>query len=329
MEIYSQASELPSEWDDICQGNYALQQEFLVFMEKANPYPKQYYVFRSRDGRIDSVFMTFKKPKHNIAMLAKGSLYVDITFIYVPLSVANAGIVLGRETGPEVEKAIRSIKGCKVMLNLKRKDLFGSFAVGRTCSNILLDIRWTSFTQYLDSQRSGYRHRCVKALRRSAELEFSLLEDNRLFDDRMYGLYEQIFNHSRIQVEKLDKAFFQNGGSRIITARKDGWPVAFIQLIENGEELVFAFIGLDYRYNKQHDLYMAMLLKMVEYAIMNGFRRIDLGQTADEAKLKLGGRYEHLYAYLHHSNPLLNLLLKAGVGRLAFKPVAEKFNVFK
>ena len=100
-------------------------------------------------------------------------------------------------------------------------------------------------------------------------------------------------------------------------------------MIENGTELIFEFVGVDYKYNDIYDTYHRMLLEIMKYGINNGFRTIDYGQTADEAKLKLGCKYEMLYAYLHHSNKFINLIYRLLVNIITFKPLEEKFNVFK
>lgn len=329
MEIFKKAESLPGDWDQACGTNYALKKDFLSFMEEANPCSQQYYVFRDINLKIDSIFMTFKKKRHNIAMFSPISCYMDITFIYVPLSVANSGMVLGKETKLEVEKVIKSIKGCKLILNLKEDVGFRDFAVGLTCSNILLDIKWNSFSQYLEALRSNYRHRYKKAIKKAAVLTFYMLEDNSLFNDELYNFYEQVFHKSKLQVEKLSKAFFQGSISKIIVAKQGEKPIAFIQLIENEKELVFGFIGMDYNYNNKYDLYINMLLNMVEYAIVHRFEKLDLGQTADEVKLKLGGRYEELYALVHHSNFIINFFIQASTKFIEYKPIKEKFNVFK
>ncbi|HHU27539.1 TPA: GNAT family N-acetyltransferase [bacterium] len=329
MEVYKRASELPEEWDEFCKDNYAMQRSFLTLMEEVNPCQQQYYLFKDQENKFDSVFMTFKKKKHNIGMFSPIDFKIDTTFIYVPLSIANAGIIIGEKTKEQVEKAIKKIRGCKLILNIHSNPHFKNFAFGLTCSNILLDIRWNSFEQYMSDLRSSYRYRYKKALKSSSELEFKILSDNKLFDDRLYKLYEDVFNNSKFQVEKLTKEFFQKCKAKIIVAYKGSEPIAFIQLIENKKVLVFGFIGVDYKYNTQYDLYITMLLKMVEYAIDHKFEIVDLGQTADDTKLKLGGRYVDLYALVHHSNPILNLIIRIFTHFIEFKPIKTKFNVFK
>ena len=100
-------------------------------------------------------------------------------------------------------------------------------------------------------------------------------------------------------------------------------------MVENGDELIFEFVGVDYKYNNDYDTYHRILLEIVRYGIENGFKTMDFGQTADESKLKLGCEYTMLYAYLHHSNKLINSLNKKLAKYIEYKPVTLDYNVFK
>ena len=46
-------------------------------------------------------------------------------------------------------------------------------------------------------------------------------------------------------------------------------------------------MDLKHKLNHDYDIYISLLLKIIEYGIKNKFKIIDFGQTADEAKLKL------------------------------------------
>ena len=101
--------------------------------------------------------------------------------------------------------------------------------------------------------------------------------------------------------------------ARVLVAHLGERPVGFVQMIENGAELVFAFVGLDYDCNATYDIYHNLLLRMVAYAIDGGFERLELGQTAEDAKLRLGGRYRPLRMHMRHSNPLLNAVVRVSL----------------
>ena len=100
-------------------------------------------------------------------------------------------------------------------------------------------------------------------------------------------------------------------------------------MLPNGKELIFEFVGVDYKYNNQYDTYHRILLEIVKYGIENNFETIDFGQTADESKLKLGSKYTKLYAYLHDSNKLRNFINKKLARFIEYKPITTDYQVFK
>jgi hypothetical protein len=56
---------------------------------------------------------------------------------------------------------------------------------------------------------------------------------------------------------------------------------------------------------------------------------IDLGQTAEIPKMRLGGKLESRYMEAHHSNKLFNQLLKLAEKTLAYNRKVPMVNVFK
>lgn len=320
------AEELPEEWDVAAKDNIYLSREFIRFMEKADGVPKRYYAVVN-NGKIDTVFMTQERKGYNLAMFTKRDFKVKMTLVYVPLSVTRAGIEYG-ECLEEAMRFVRKLPGYKIFLNLPDLSPEG-YAKGLTCPKCELRIRWNSFEEYMASLRSNYRYRFAKALKKSSRLKIHYLESPACFTPEMYRLYENTYNKSRIRVEKLSLEFFRGKFFKIFVVRDGGKEVGFVQLLEHGDELVFEFVGLDYTVHKKYDTYLFMLLEIVRYGIEHGFKTIDFGQTADDAKLKLGCDYIYLYAYVTHKNPIINALCKHIAPKIEYKPLSGKFSVFK
>jgi predicted N-acyltransferase len=193
-----------------------------------------------------------------------------------------------------------------------------------------LSSTWQTIEDYLNALRSNYRRRYRLACRKGASLTFRVAEAPSVFEPAHYALYAQVFHRSRIRVERLSLEYFRGcPDSTILTCEHNRRPVGFVQLIANGDELIFGFIGIDYAVNSVYDVYHNLMLRMVEYGIRQGFSSIDLGQTADDTKLKLGGFYEVLTAQLHHGNPYVNRIFRWVLPRLSYQPVTEEFRVFK
>lgn len=328
MDTYSRAADLPPEWDALCGDNYAARREFLSVMERGNACQQRYHVFRSARGAVDSILISFTSPRQNILCLTPFTWRVRTTFVHVPVSVARPGLMLGADTRSDVESFLRSMPGFVVVMDTDPDLDLPSFAHGHACFGIVLPLRWRSFEEYVAGLRSHYRYRVRRALRKGAPLTFAILEENRAFDERLFRLYENVHDRSRIGVERLTIEAFRMRSARVLVAHLGERPVGFVQMIENGAELVFAFVGLDYDCNATYDIYYNLLLRMVAYGIDGGFERLELGQTAEDAKLRLGGRYRPLRMHMRHSNPLLNAVVRVSLPLIQYRPTRTRHTVF-
>ena len=323
---YQKVADIPKEWDSVIGDNLYLSIEFLAFIERVEDYGQKYYAVYD-GGKIDTVFMTYQLSAYNMAMFTKFNLPRKTTMVYIPLSVSRPSIAYGKHLSA-VFDYLKGIKGPKMVLNLGDLKVKG-YAKGLTCPKCILTNRFSSFDGYMSSLRSGYRRRYKTALNKSANLTLEFLDDNQKFSEEEYACYLQVYEKSQLKLEKLPIEFFRGKYFKIFTLKLDGKSVGFCQLLPNGDELIFEFVGVDYAYNDEYDVYHRILLEIVRYGIENGFKTIDFGQTADESKLKLGAKYVTLYAYLHDSNPIMNCINKMLAPVIEYKPIKTEFNVFK
>ena len=323
---FDSITEVPHIWDTVIGDNLYLSREFLWFMEKNDACGQQYYMLFD-DGVLDSVFMSYVRKKYNLAMFTKFNLYQKMTMIYVPLSVTRPGIAYGKHLD-KVFDFIKTIKGPKMVLNIGDVEPRG-YAKGLTCPKCILTNKFKSFDDYLNNLRSNYRYRYNKCFKKSQGLKLEFLEDNKDFTDEMYECYLQVYNKSKIRVEKLPIEFFRGKFFKTFVLKNEEKAVGFGQMLENGTELIFEFVGVDYKYNNTYDTYLRILLEIVKYGVDNKFKTIDFGQTADESKLKLGCEYTKLFAYLHHSNRLINAVNKKLAKYIEYKPITTDYRVFK
>ncbi len=325
-KILRTARELPAAWDTLDPQNPYLQREFLTFVEGTEKdFHPTYHLFYDGE-RLDSCFISFPMKKYNVAMFTKLNFPISVTMIYLPMCVTRGGFHFGTRKG-EALAAIRAIKGYKMLLNAEDTDAEG-FAVGLTCPKCILSLRWETFDGYLSALRSDYRNRVKKVLRRSKDLTMRFIQPEE-FTDELYAMYLNVLGKSKVRIETLSKEYFQGKQFLLFVMEKEGKPVGFTQLLPNGGELIFEFVGVDYTYNHDHAVYHRMLFEIIRYGIEQGFTSIDFGQTADDTKLKLGSEYTYLYAYFHHSNPLVNFFCKKLGPFLEYKPLTTRFNCFK
>lgn len=328
-KLIKKAEELPEEWDKLCEKNIYMQKDFLIYMEKANNCGQTYHLFY-KNGVLYSCFMMFEK-KSDLFMFANDlDIKVKMKFIYLPLSVTEPGFIFNKDKS-EVEKVLNSMKGYKIIMNTTEDENLKNFHRGNYLPICILENKWKSFEEYLNSMRSNYRRRYNQALKKRNNLKIEFLQNNNDFTEEMYGLYEQVYNHSEFYLEKLSLEFFKNNFSKIIKFSANNKVSAILQLIEDrkNDTLIFEFVGYDYNISHEYDLYVNILLTIVKYGIDNGFRYINLGQTAYDAKLKLGAKMNYNYLLFSHSNRFINWLIKKSIHYLDYKVQEYSFNVFK
>lgn len=327
LKTYKSARDLPEQWDNLATGNPYMSRDFLAFIERTeHDYTPEYYLFFDGDA-ADSCFVAFVNTRFDIAMFTQRHIFKRVTMIYLPMSVTRPSLIPGR-LRPQVLDTIKRIKGYTLVLNMPDENAEG-FATGYTCPKCILKLRWKSFDDYCNSLRSDYRNRLKKVFRRSDMLRIRFIDNKKEFDETYYRMYLNVLNNSATKIETLSREYFCGEAFKIFAAELEGRPVGFVQLLENGGELIFEFVGLDYDYNAKYQVYHRMLYEIVRYGISNGFESIDFGQTADDTKLKLGCRYEYLYAWLRHSNAVINFLCKKFAPKLAYTPFTTNFRVFK
>jgi hypothetical protein len=329
---FTTAADLPENWDKGLGSNIYLSRSFLSFMEgRSDAEDSRYYMFTDHSGVPGTRFMLFTRKKYVITQFTRFSLKAFSRFVYVPLSVARAGVHLDAGSNRRFFDFVRDLKGMRLVFNLPGEISSPGFAQVMTCPRCVLDVRWNNFDSYMADLRSNYRNRYKKALKRSAGLKIYKLEDNRHFGEDLYALYLQVLKRADYKIETLSLEFFRGDFFDIFVMENEyNKPVAFYQLLENGDELIFEFTGFDAELASRYDAYNRMLMEIIRHGIENGFKRIDFGQTAEEAKLRVGCRYEYIYVLASHSNPFLNLMLKIFAPLLNYKPLLENsFNVFK
>jgi hypothetical protein len=321
-KIYYRAEELPKLWDELAGDNIFLKRAVLNSLEALNPCSQSYHM----NEDFSLAFVRYKIELDLFTFSKSLKLRVPMNIIGIALSVSKSGFTVDAHKLEELSSYIKSFKGLQVVLN---STAALKLPTGRTLPVCLLQIKWQSFQQYIDSMRSNYRHRVHKALKKFSNVEIEKLEDNSSFDKDMYKLYEEVYENSKEKLEKLSIEFFRKFPAVIFKFTADSRTLGFVQLIENGEEIIFLLGGFDHSLNTSYDSYMNMLLFIIEYGIKNNFKYIDLGQTAEETKLKLGAVQQGRNMHVFHSNPIYNFFINSLISKFSYKEYKINNRVFR
>ena len=324
---YDRADSLPAEWDLCVKSCPHLFRANLGVLERTNPCSQRYVAFLDQAGSIDSAMVLYKL-KLNLLTYSSLSLPVEVTMVGIPCSVAAPGYKIGAQTRAQFESYVSAIKGFVVILNSDGDLSLPAWSQGVTLPSCRLRFSHSSFAEYLGSMRSHYRYRYRNAMKKGSTLQVERLEDNGCFGDDLYALYEQVYEKSGFKLEKLPISFFQQADAEIYVFNVLGVPVGFVQLKQKLQEMQFLFGGIDYSQSSKYDTYVNMLLFIVQESMARKCKLIDFGQTAEDAKAKLGCKLHGKFMYVRHSNALLNFGIRQLIRFFDYKAPSCDFKVF-
>ena len=298
--------------------------DMLTLLKTANPLEQKYYYIE--DDSNYAFFVVYEN-RMNLFTYGKAEWFMNIHTVAFPCSLSNNGFITNNASW--MLSYIKTIKGCKLVLNLDEKTDIKGMSFGETLPTCEFSIPETikDIKTYMDSLRSPYRRRINIAVKNCSDIEVVRTTDDSI---DIHPLYLQTYEKSEYKLECLNKEFFDKADGEKIIFLRDKKPVGFVLLKANGEELIFMLCGMDYEPGKDNaDLYFYMLLKIVEYALEKNCKVIDFGQTSEKTKLKFGAYLKKKYFYAHHSNPFLNIFAMVGKHMLEYKYDFPEFRVFK
>lgn len=260
----------------------------------------------------------------NIFTFGRAELRLPFTIIGPPASVDRTGYYGSLD---KLAESYGGKKGNHLVLNLPAP-YEGRGACARTLSTAVLQNRFTDFNGYLAALRSPYRRRILLARKKMAGLSWAQIEPE-AFDESLYRLYLQVLEKSDFPLETLGLGFFQNCPGAIYVLAESGRPLAFVLLEHRGDATDFLFGGMDYGARDDKDLYMNMLVKVVEEGIRHGSAEIHLGQTAEDSKRRLGAALVPRYMLYLSSSRILTALARFLLRRVEYRDNSKPCHVFR
>jgi len=294
--------------------------QLLSLLEKLNPCDQRYYLGKN------AFLVTYRQEINLLSFLGWGKIPYTLRIVGFPVSLVKKGYFGNPK---EVTELIRSLKGLTLVLN-GEKDL--RLPWGYTLSSYRLCLLDRSFQEYLGRMRSPYRYRLNKALEKRSLYRIRPIPQKK-FTEELYDLYKKVFQRSEAPLECLPMEFFKEMPGEILVfeerEEEPGRVLGFLFLSHQQDTLNFLFGGFLEKDVKKYDLYYGMLMEMVKVAINKGAKYLELGQTAEETKAKLGAAEEIKHLYLSHSNPIINRMIPLFLWTGSYQPGKHRYRVFK
>jgi len=314
-QLYKQ---IPQNWDELTKENPWLNSQVLTSAEYSNtPF--------SLVTHPNYCCCEYKQVL-NIFSFGRFKLNLPFTVIAPPISVDECGFVGDLEALIEDYK---NRKGLFLMLNIKQNQkLPTAVASGKTLSTAIFNNKFQTDKEFLMSLRSPYRRRINKAKQKASSLIWREIQGY-AFDEKIHELYLNVLNRSKYPIETLGLDFFKNIQGQIHVLYNGVDPMAFVLIKWHDRNLHFLFGGMNYMKRDEYDLYYNMLLKIIEMGIEGNALKVDLGQTAESSKCRVGCQLEEKYMILFSGNIIINRVAKLFSRFLEYSPPKEKYHIYK
>jgi hypothetical protein len=217
-----------------------------------------------------------------------------------------------------------------LFLNLITQPEKKNIACGTTLPTIVIQNKFESWDHYLSSLRAPYRRRLKMLNAGNDGLIFKKIPSSELSGE-MHQLYLQVYKKSKDKLEKLNHDFFVNLPDEFeisacfLHEKVIGWNISLM----NNCTCYFFLGGIDYKANRTYNTYLRLLTLLVKSGIERKAEWIDLGQTAEIPKMRMGGRSELRYIQAYHSIGFINFLLRRFSSALEYRTIIEKLHPFK
>ena len=173
------------------------------------------------------------------------------------------------------------------------------------------------FGNYWDRLKSKRRVNFRHKLREARALRFEVIESlPPEWVDRVYALYLKTYKKATVRFERLSRDYFVSTAPicKYMTAFLNDQLVGFIQILHKKDRMVAFYIGTEEGIDRRLGLYFAMHLKVIDYAVANGCKELELGETNYGFKKDLGSYLTKTWVYYAHRRTWANAML----ARLAF-----------
>lgn len=319
--------ELNQDWNKFSK-YYFQTKEFLQHAEKYNPCKQRYYECYKEDKFVGGAIMYSIKLDLLTFINVKSPLKMNI--VGIPASVSSPGFLGDEQTILELRNYIhKNEKGLILLLNLESKPKYSTLAFGKTLPTIVLKNTFSSWDDYISKLRSNYRRR-IKLIQLDDKIILKT-SDCSIFTEQMYEQYLQVFNKSKEKLEKLTFEFFKNLPQKfqLTTCYKNEKLIGWNITIKHEKYFYFFLGGIDYKFNKDNNTYLRLVTNIIKQGIEQKTEYIDLGQTAEIPKMRMGGQIEERFMEAKHRNKLFNKILKLGEKSLAYNRKLEEMHVLK
>tara|TARA_Y100000385_G_scaffold291550_1_gene370238 strand:+ start:1266 stop:2534 length:1269 start_codon:yes stop_codon:yes gene_type:complete len=196
---------------------------------------------------------------------------------------------------------------------------------------------WNSMDDYLLDMKSKHRVRTKKHLKKGAELEIRPLtaEEVEQRELEIHGLYSSVIKASGFNMVTVNKGYFTDmvktfPDQFVLNGMFLGESLVgfYTSMLKEGA-MMSHFIGYNENRNKEHSIYMNILLYLIKDAIQQKVNKLYYYRTALEIKSSVGAEPKDMYLYLMHNNFIANSMINIVIKTFFPNPMWTQRKPFK
>jgi hypothetical protein len=300
----------------------------LIYLQKAELSAKNIKIqeFKSFFGKISFKILFWLKPKFQLWVC--GNLYRTAEAGYF-LNSQNANLLQYLKHFLNNEKSSTTGLIIKESEKIQTQHLAFSFEPINDDLNMVMSIdpKWNTLEDYKLDLSKKYRKRLASIREKLIKIEKKELNTAEIENqkDRIYELYLNVLQKQKISLNGLKKEYFVdffrqniNNISFVGYFEKQKLIGFAIYIFKSSEELELYYVGIDYKFNQEYNLYFNFLFDALETGINKKLKRILLGRTAKTAKANMGATSILQYNYFYISNPLVKWIVKRSLKNKIF-----------
>jgi hypothetical protein len=177
---------------------------------------------------------------------------------------------------------------------------------------------WKAFDDVMEDYSSKYRVRAKAAIKKADLLELRQLSETDIqqHNDRIMELFKNVEAQSDFHMVSIHPRYFLDMKAALDTMFVingyflDGKLIGFYSYIRGMGHNYASFVGIDYDHNRDCALYQNMLYRLLNDAVQDGARSVDLARTAMEIKSTIGAEPVSYRLMVKHLNGFTNSIVK-------------------
>ncbi len=333
--------------------DHLLAVDYLKLLEKAHPkdISFRYAIISNSDGKLCGIiyFQLVTIGGKNIHLPDNFFLcaLVNSFLFFRPLKLLMCGNVFAINFPPlsydpklinsdDILEVIDKIANLKpidaIMIKDVQENIFRSYLRKINYHNYSKDLTmslslrsdWKTMDDYASSLTKKYRRRAEKIKLNAENIERKELNLDEIIESTplIYELFKNVSIKQTICLGLIDVNYFSEFKRsfpkefKFVAYYFNSEMIAFSTYIDHGEQLEVHYIGIDYKMNKEFDLYFNILFDALEIAILDNKSELELGRTAREAKANLGCKPVYFNDYYQ---------LKSKLAKFAYDWLGKKF----